>query len=87
MNKLSETDYNILTRISNKHSIAIDIKELGDEYYVSGDELIGLICELDDAVDEEKDRYRELENDLRENYEYKKVNPYSLYGVNERDFH
>ena len=68
MNKLSENDYRILQRISNKYSIKIDIKDIDDEYWISTDELLNLICELDDNVDAEQERYNDLYQDMQDNY-------------------
>lgn len=68
MNKLSENDYRILQRISNKRSIKIDIKDIDDEYWISTDELLNLICELDDNIDEEQERYEDLYQDMQDNY-------------------
>jgi len=68
MNKLSENDFNILQRISDKRSIKIDIKDIDDEYYISTDELLNLVCELDDNVDSEQERYRDLEQEIQDNY-------------------
>lgn len=68
MNKLSENDYRILQRISNKRSIKIDIKDIDNEYWISTDELLNLICELDDNIDAEQERYRDLEQEVRDNY-------------------
>ena len=68
MNKLSENDYRILQRISNKRSIKIDIKDIDNEYWISTDELLNLICELDDNVDAEQERYEDLYQDMQDNY-------------------
>ena len=68
MNKLSENDYRILQRISNKRSIKIDIKDIYNEYWISTDELLNLICELDDNVDTEQERYEDLYQDMQDNY-------------------
>ena len=68
MNKLSENDYRILQRISNKRSIKIDIKDIDNEYWISTDELLNLICELVDNVDEEQERYEDLYQDMQDNY-------------------
>ena len=86
MNKLSENDYRILQRISNKRSIKIDIKDIDNEYYISTDELLNLICELDDSIDEEQERNRDLEQDMQENYEPKKFDLYEHYGISRSDF-
>lgn len=68
MNKLSENDYRILQRISNKRSIKIDIKDIDNEYWISTDELLNIICELDDNVDAEQERYEDLYQDMQDNY-------------------
>ena len=68
MNKLSENDYRILQRISNKRSIKIDFKDIDNEYWISTDELLNLICELDDNVDAEQERYEDLYQDMQDNY-------------------
>lgn len=68
MNKLSENDYRILQRISNKRSIKIDIKDIDNEYWISTNELLNLICELDDNVDAEQERYEDLYQDMQDNY-------------------
>ena len=68
MNKLSENDYRILQRISNKRSIKIDIKDIDNEYWISTYVLLNLICELDDNIDEEQERYEDLYQDMQDNY-------------------
>ena len=68
MNKLSENDFNILQRISDKRSIKIDIKDIDNEYWISTDELLNLVCELDDNIDSEQERYRDLEQEVEDNY-------------------
>jgi len=68
MNKISENDFDILQRISNKRSIKIDIKDIDNEFWISTDELLNLICELDDSIDEEQERYRDLEQEVEDNY-------------------
>jgi hypothetical protein len=51
---------------------------------VTIDELLDKLVELDDELYEQKEKYRELEEDLRDNYK-----PYTneeLYGISDRDF-
>ena len=77
MNKLSENDYRILQRISNKRSIKIDIKDIDNEYWISTDELLNLVCELDDNIDMQKDRYEDLEQDIEDNYIHRPMSNYT----------
>ena len=49
------------------------------------DDLLGVIEDLDGELDEQKEKYEELENKLHDNYE--PISPYRMYGINERDFH
>ena len=51
---------------------------------VSIEEILEKLLELDDELYEQKEKYRELEEDLRDNYK-----PYTneeLYGISDRDF-
>lgn len=49
------------------------------------DDLLGVIEDLDSELEQEKEKYEELENRLHDNYE--PISPYKMYGINERDFH
>ena len=87
MIKLEDYEYKLLQRISNKLNTKIDIKEIDDEYYIKEDEYHSVMDDLYDYVGHLEEKIEELEQDIQENYEPKHYNPYTLYGVNENDFH
>lgn len=51
------------------------------------DEQENKIEQLKDDVEHWKDEYNRLQRDLEENYVEKPFDPYSEYGISERDFH
>lgn len=75
--------------------IKIDIREESEQIrrifknkdLVSVEELLATIEEQDDEISHLEDKYKDLENDMIENYTHKPFNPYEEYGINERDFH
>lgn len=58
-----------------------DVFFLEDETIV--DMIKDLLCELNNR----EESIENLQNDIRNNYEPKKFDPYYEYGVSERDFH
>ena len=46
-----------------------------------------IIYDLVDAYDVLLEKYCDLQEDLKENYEPKKFDPYQEYGISESDFH
>lgn len=51
---------------------------------VSVEELIATIEDLDVELDREREKYKDLEQNLQDNY--KPIGPYQMYGINEKDF-
>lgn len=74
--KLTEVDYDINWEDAENINGTISVESL---YYMVED----LIYELE----RQKEKYEELEEDLKENYEPKPFDPYEEYGINENDFH
>lgn len=60
-------------------------KHFPNQDLVTIEEILGVIEELDSELETKKREYKELENNLHENY--KPISSYDMYGVNERDFH
>lgn len=87
MIKLEDYEYKLLQRISNKLDTKIDIKEIDDEYYIKNDEYHLVMDDLYDYASHIEEELEDLKADIEENYEPKHTNPYSFYGINERDFH
>lgn len=60
------------------------IRKYFDTDFVSIEQLLGTIEDLDGIIEDWKEKYQDLEEDLRENY---KPIPYSeQVGVSDRDF-
>ena len=57
------------------------LEELGKNI----DELEIYVNELADSLESETNKYNNLLKDLEDNY--KPINPYEMFGVNEGDFH
>jgi len=87
MNKLSDIDIRMLGRIEGKIGINANIREINGEYYIAPEDLMDFICEMEDYTSKVEEELEDLKADMQENYEPKHINPYSYYGVNERDFH
>lgn len=87
MIKLKDYEYNLLQRISKKLSLKIDIKEIDEEYYITNEEYHSAMSELYDYASHIEEELEDLKADIEENYEPKHINPYSYYGLNERNFH
>ncbi len=51
---------------------------------ITVDDLLAVIEELDAELENEKEKCEELENNMRDNY--RPVSPYTMYGINEKDF-
>lgn len=57
------------------------------EGYIDTDEVIDLMEELIECYEKLRQDMIDLEEDIKENYELKKINYYDIYGLNENDFH
>lgn len=67
-----------------------DITEIDYEIKDSAIPVDSLNCAIQDllcAYNRLKEKYEDLKQNVEDNYEYKKLNPYKEYGVNEHDFH
>lgn len=87
MIKLEDYDCRLLERVSNKLSLQIDIKEIDNEFYIKNDDLLSVVDELYDEVGHLEERIEDIEQDIQENYELKKIDEYDYYGVSKSDFH
>lgn len=58
----------------------------GEKDYVSIEDIFGKLEDQYDEIDELKEKYDDLKDDLEENYELKKFDPYDYYGVSKEDF-
>ena len=86
MIKLEDYDYRLLTRISNKIGIKVDIKEIDNEFYIKSEDLFSIMDELYDNTSYLEEKLQDLEQDIQEHYEFKKINPYEYYGVSREEF-
>lgn len=86
--KVNEENFGVLSNI---------IKETGVDYivwkdaenidgYIEPYNILNIFLDLLDKIDHQKEEYKELEQDLRENYKPIPFNPYEEYGVSEKDF-
>ena len=81
--KMSEADRVILNEVSE-----VTMTDYGmEQYFIPIENLFvalkDLLCEYHHKEEELKD----LKNDIRENYEPKKFDPYEEYGVSKKDFY
>lgn len=58
-----------------------------EEYYLENETIIAMIKDLIFEIGFKEEKIEDLENDIRNNYVAKKIDPYYEYGVSERDFH
>lgn len=56
-------------------------------YIVSDDSILAMLEDLIWEIEHWKEKYEDLQEDVKENYEIKKFNPYNKYGVSPQDFH
>lgn len=73
-------DQNLQKRIENILKYTIEPLEVDVDYM--SDILEEIVSEYENL----QDKYNDLEEDIRENYEPKKFDPYLEYGVSEKDF-
>jgi hypothetical protein len=74
--------------------IFIDMRKQGvtlskyfmDKDFISLEVLLAEMEELIDEVEHWKDKYKDLENDIEENYTLRPFDPYTEYGVSRDDF-
>lgn len=62
----------------------IDYELLGD--FIPVDSLLHAIEDLYYEVERLEEKIEDLEQDIEDNYEIRKFNPYTEYGVSEKDF-
>lgn len=86
MIKLKDYDLRLLERVSNKMNLDLNIKEIDNEFYIKQDDLLSAIDELYDSVGFLEEKIEDLEQDIQENYEPKKFNPYKEYGISKSEF-
>lgn len=83
----------LMTMLSNEEVIKItEISDItGTDYELNGNFIspVMLLSIIDDLLDEyhkKENEVTELQEEIESNYEPKKINPYTEYGLNERDF-
>lgn len=86
MIKLKDYDLRLLERVSNKMNLDLNIKEIDNEFYIKQEDLLSAIDELYDSVGFLEEKIEDLEQDIQENYEPKKFNPYKEYGISKSEF-
>ncbi len=81
--KLDEDEFK---RIKEASEITYSDYELvGD--FIPVESLMIAIEDLLIELDNKEEKIKDLENDIENNYELKNVNPYTEYGISERDFY
>ena len=58
-----------------------------EEYYLENETILAMIKDLIFEIGFKEEKIEDLENDIRNNYVAKKIDPYVEYGISERDFH
>lgn len=53
---------------------------------LSEDDALDIIEELVSELEHKEEELSDLQNDIENNYELKRIDPYEEYGVSERDF-
>ena len=81
--KLDEDEFR---RIKEASEITYTDYELQADF-IPVENLMSVIDDLLVELDNKEEKIKELENDIENNYELKSVNPYTEYGVSERDFY
>ena len=77
--------YNRICEITNEDYEAG--KSDDEEYAILYRDIDTIIYDLVYQYDLLEERHNDLLEDLKENYELKKFNPYEEYGISESDFH
>lgn len=86
MNKLSDIDLRMIGRLEGKLGVRLDTKIINDEYYVTPEDLMNFISEIEDYTSNLEEKIEDMEQDIQENYKPKHTDPYDFYGVSRRDF-
>lgn len=58
-----------------------------DSFFIEEEDIKSMIKDLIFEIGFKDEKIEDLENDIRNNYVAKKIDPYYEYGVSERDFH
>lgn len=58
-----------------------------DEFYIDEENIKSMILDLICEIGFKEEKIEDLENDIRNNYVAKKIDPYYEYGISERNFH
>ena len=81
--KLEEKEMEMMEKIQKITETDYDIKD----DFINADNLIVALEDLFHQYNEKEHEIKELKNDIEQNYELKKFNPYEEYGVSEKDFY
>lgn len=55
--------------------------------YLPSESIVSIFEDLICEINRLEEKYKDLEQDIEENYELKSFNPYEEYGISERDFY
>lgn len=80
-------DKELYKRISNETGVdysGIIVTE--DVFYIEEETIVDMIKDLLCEIGNKEETIEDLENDIRNNYEPKNIDPYEEYGVSEKDF-
>lgn len=80
---LNKKELDRLNEVSNITEIDYEIKDSS----ISMDNYSGMIEDLLNEYHKLQEEFEDFKQDVADNYEYKKLNPYKEYGVSEHDFY
>lgn len=81
--KLTEDELKKINEASEK--TYSDYELVGD--FIPVEKMMAAIEDLLIELDNKEEKIKELENDRDENYTLREINPYTEYGISEKDFY
>ena len=88
--RVDETNFETLQRaydITGLHNEIMWKDAENIDGYIDSDYVMDLLDAMIDEYNSKRDELQDLEYQMQEYYEPKKIDPYYEYGVSERDFH
>ena len=83
---IEEIDTILIEDVSEELGITNEVVNIKDKAYISGDILLYYLDELFDKYKSLESEFEEYKDNINENYQPKKFDPYNYYGVSRSDF-
>lgn len=87
--KIDDSNYLTIKSVSDITLVDYEIKWYdaeNNEGYIEEDSILAMLDDLMTEVHKKEEELEDLKQDLEDNYEPKKIDPYEEYGVSRYDF-